>query len=193
VKLIVGLGNPGRAYAESRHNIGFLCVRSLAKSQKAVLKKGLFSSSLTGVARLGREKAILVLPLTFMNLSGSAVRSLVRKYKIGLKDLLVISDDLDLEFGRLKIKSGGTSGGHRGLESIIENLKSRDFARLRLGIGRPGRNIDPADYVLSAFTKKEKEELQGILENASQCVVAWVNDGIDKSMNMFNKRSGDNE
>ena len=135
MKLIVGLGNPGRQYADSRHNIGFLVLRALAAD--AVFKREPNVFSLTAKIRINREAHLLALPLTFMNLSGSAVEALCDKFDISLSDLLIVCDDLDLEFGSMRLKAKGSSAGHRGIQSIIESLGSNDFARLRIGIGRP--------------------------------------------------------
>ncbi|OGX41058.1 MAG: aminoacyl-tRNA hydrolase [Omnitrophica WOR_2 bacterium RIFCSPLOWO2_01_FULL_41_12] len=189
MKLIVGLGNPGRIYIDSRHNIGFSVVRALNKACKIPLKKEQGIFSLSGRAKLNGCPVLLAIPLTFMNLSGKAVAALLKKYKIGLSDLLVVCDDLDLEFGRLKIRPAGSSGGHHGLQSIIDVLESDKFCRLRLGIGRPRPSVDPAQFVLSPFTKKEKIKLKEATENALDCCRIWAMQGISESMNIFNKRS----
>jgi len=189
MKLIVGLGNPGRVYANSRHNIGFGVVKALAKGQKTVLKKDRFTPALTAKLRVAEERIILAEPLTFMNLSGSAVGPLLKKYKIDLVDLLVVCDDLDLEFGRIKIRPDGSSGGHNGLVSIIETLGTKDFARLRVGIGRPKANMDSADYVLTPFSRQESPELKEIIERAADCCLTWIEQGLTRSMNLFNHRS----
>lgn len=191
MKLIVGLGNPGLIYAGSRHNIGFAVLKSLAGSLKAVLKRDNSSSALVGIAKLGREELILALPQTFMNLSGIAVNSLLKKFKAKPENLLVVCDDLDLELGRMKIRQFGSSGGHRGLTSIIEHLGTRNFNRLRIGIGRPKNAADAAEYVLSGFSPKEKMILQEIKEDALNCCMSWVEKGIVETMNMFNKKQGD--
>ena len=188
MKLIVGLGNPGNLYVHSRHNVGFLVVRTLARAHKILLKKEKGILSLSGKGRIEGQNVILAMPLTFMNLSGIAVAGLLKRYKINPSNLLVACDDLDLSLGRLKIKSSGSSGGHRGLKSIIESLKMDGFARLRIGIGRPLRT-DISAYVLSHFSKKEKVTLSEIIERASGCCEVWVEKGIDKSMNIFNQRS----
>jgi len=187
MKLIVGLGNPGNIYASSRHNVGFSVIKHLAKSKKVPLKKerGVLLQS----ARISveDEAVMLAMPLTFMNLSGIAVRVLLKKYNIDLTDLLVVCDDLDLDFGRLKIRPNGSSGGHRGIKSIIDSLGSSEFARLRIGIGRPLGNTDAADYVLSPFTKKENKEFKEIVERSAQCCLVWVTEGIIETMNIFNQ------
>jgi len=189
MKLIVGLGNPGVLYSGSRHNIGFQVVKHLAKAKKTVLKKEKGANALSAKARFGETDAVLALPLTFMNLSGEAVKLLLKKHKAGLGDLLVVCDDLDLEFGRLRLRAKGSSAGHRGIQSIIGHLGSNEFSRLRVGIGRPGNHIEAADYVLEHFNKKESGELAGIIKNAAECCESWVNEGLEKSMGEFNKRN----
>jgi len=193
MKLIVGLGNPGNIYANTRHNIGSSVVKALAKSHKIFFKKENSASSLNAKARLDGKNVILALPLTFMNLSGVALAGLVKKYKIDLDNLLVVCDDLDLEFGRLKLRPAGSSGGHKGLESIIEYLGSDGFSRLRIGIGRPVGYSDASDYVLSHFSKREKEQISRMINQASLCCESWVTNGIIETMNSFNKRSKQNE
>ncbi len=189
MKLIVGLGNPGILYASSRHNIGFQAVKYLAKAKKIALKKEKGSRALSAKLKTEGVDVILAIPLTFMNLSGEAVRQLIKKYKIDLGDLLVVCDDLDLEFGRLKIRSSGSSAGHRGVKSIIDALGSDQFSRLRIGIGRPGDNLDTAEYVLSRFDKREKSGLAEIIKKAAECAQVWVSEGVEKSMNIFNRNN----
>lgn len=199
MKLIVGLGNPGRIYRESRHNIGFSVIKALSRIYKIPLKKD-NTFSLSGKGKLEGESLVLALPLTFMNLSGIAVSALVKKYKIdlprlareerGLENLLVVCDDLDLGFGVIKIRPSGSSGGHQGLGSIIDSLGSQGFSRLRVGIGRPlSAQTDAASFVLSPFAKKEKEKIKELIENACDCCRVWVREGITESMNIFNRRS----
>jgi len=189
MKLIVGLGNPGTAYRDSRHNIGFMAVKALAHSSKAAFKRDIGTRSLSAKIKYAGQNVILAMPLTFMNLSGPAVKALMKKYKAGPEGLLVVCDDLDLEFGRLKIKTGGTSAGHRGVGSIIESLSGDSFSRLRVGIGRPCCGQDASEYVLSPFTKREKEQLSEIIEKTVDCCRAWIGPGITEAMSIFNKRS----
>ena len=193
MKLIVGLGNPGDVYSDSRHNIGFRVIKALSSFYKAALKRDSGTYSFTSKVKIGGNSVVLAIPVTFMNLSGSAVKPLLKKYKIGLEDLLVVCDDLDLELGRLKIKPSGSSAGHRGIQSIIDSLASNEFARLRIGIDRPGRGIEASLYVLSRFSRKEKEPVCEIVEKAKECCQSWVIGGIKETMNIFNKRSGSNE
>ena len=193
MKLIVGLGNPGLAYAHTRHNIGFSVVKALSSKRKAPLKREGGTFSLTARARIDGVRAVLALPLTFMNVSGSAVKVLVKKHKIELSDILVVVDDLDLEAGRLKIRAAGTSGGHKGIASVIDALGTGEFNRLRLGIGRPPRGVESSEYVLAPFSKKEKADIEEAIENAVACCESWAQVGITETMNIFNKRSKDNE
>lgn len=190
MKLIVGLGNPGEDYIDSRHNIGFTLVGQLAKLHKIPLKKDHKSRSLHGCGTIAGQKVMLALPLTFMNLSGNAVRPLAARYRIQLHNLLVACDDLDLELGRIKIRPRGSSGGHRGLGSVIDGLNSSDFTRLRIGIGRPEGEIAAAEYVLSAFRGREKKQVKKIIEQAVDCCRMWVSRGIQDCMNTFNKTPG---
>ena len=193
MKLIVGLGNPGNIYIYSRHNIGFLVIKALSKSYKLTLKPDKQTLSKNAKFRVGNQEILLAMPLTFMNLSGSVVSALLKKYKVGLDNLLVICDDLDLGLGRLKVRRAGSSGGHRGLKSIIDSIDSQEFARLRIGIGRPFSNSNAAGYVLSHFTRKEKEQVKQVIERAVQCCQSWLTQGIEKTMNIFNTRSRGNE
>ncbi len=186
MKLIVGLGNPGDIYASSRHNIGFISIKALAKKYKFSLKRDSSTLSMSAKGSFCGEDIILAKPLTFMNLSGRAVRSLIKKYKVSLDDLLVICDDLDLEFARIRIRPFGSSGGHQGLKSIIDLLESSRFARLRVGIGRPSRGVDPAEYVLASFGKKEN--IKEAIERVGDCCEVWLMKGVQKAMNIFNAR-----
>lgn len=191
MKLIVGLGNPGDIYEGTRHNIGSQVIKALAKTYKISLKKDRYVKALSGKAKIDNQNVILALPLTFMNLSGIAVRSLLKKYRIdlprsssksnlalnegrGLDNLLVILDDLDLEFGRIKLRPSGSSGGQRGLKSIIDTIGSQEFSRLRIGIGRPQPHMQASDYVLSPFNKKEKEKINDTINQACDCCHSWI-------------------
>jgi PTH1 family peptidyl-tRNA hydrolase len=160
----------------------------VAEAYGIALKKDNTIFSLINKIKIEGHQVILLMPLTFMNQSGFAVKALLKKYKISLNNLLVICDDLDLDFGRLKIRPSGSSGGHRGLESIIDSLGSKNFPRLRIGIGRPLKSIEPAEYVLSAFSKKEKEQLNEIIKRATECCKIWIGEGIQRSMNIFNRK-----
>lgn len=191
MKLIVGLGNPGEIYINSRHNIGFLVVEALSKRYKIPLKKNRVIFSLSGKGEIEDTGVILALPFTFMNLSGNAVAKLVKRHKMDLDKLLVVCDDLNLDFGHIKIRARGSSGGHQGLKSIIDALGSQDFPRLRIGIGRPYQenSADISSYVLAHFTGKEKDRLKGIINAACDAARVWVTRGITECMNIFNRRS----
>ncbi len=193
MKLIVGLGNPGQTYLYSRHNAGFLVIRQLSRIYKAPLKKEKSLPALSSKVKIQGQNIILAMPLTFMNLSGIALSGLLKKYKISLDNLFVVCDDLDLAFGRMRVRAAGSAGGHRGLESIVNSLNSQEFARLRVGIGRPRPRQEAAEFVLGAFSKKEKEQLKDIIARAADCAQAWTSEGISKTMNTFNQRSNKNE
>lgn len=187
MKLIVGLGNPGNSYRGTRHNIGARAVGEFAEAGKAVLKKGIFSSSATAKVRVDSVELLLAVPLTYMNLSGPAVGALVRRHRITPDNLLVVHDDLDLEFGRVKAREGGSAGGHNGLKSIIAALGTPEFSRLRMGIGRPPGKTDPSDFVLSRFTGEEHEQVEKMVAAACSAFRVWAGEGISKTMNMINR------
>ncbi len=185
--LIAGLGNPGKEYAGTRHNIGFMLVDRLAAQWKAgwVAEKK-FNARLARVEQDGR-KIILCQPQTFMNDSGEAVAALARFYQLAVPQILVVVDDADLPLGQIRLKPDGSSGGHHGLESIEQQLGTRNFSRQRLGIGRregDGRKI--SNYVLGQFTAAERESLETILARAGQQVDCWLSTGIAAAMNKFN-------
>jgi peptidyl-tRNA hydrolase, PTH1 family len=187
MKLIVGLGNPGERYSGTRHNIGAAVIREFCAENQLILKKGFFASSKCAKARFNSCEALVAIPLAYMNCSGPAVGSLVRKHRIAPIDLLVVHDDIDLEFGRIKARSGGSSGGHNGLKSVVASVGSPEFCRLRIGIGRPPGNLDPADFVLSRFTATEQKEINETVTQAGYALKVWLCDGISKTMNMFNR------
>lgn len=187
LKLIVGLGNPGLIYIGSRHNIGFLVLKSLTRSLKINFKRDNSASCLVARDKLVQQDVVFALPQTYMNLSGIAVAALLKKFKVDLKDLLVVCDDLDLELGQIKIRPQGSSGGQRGLQSIIERLGTQDFCRLRVGIGRPKSSQDAAKYVLSRFMRKESITVKQAEEDAVNCCRSWLEKGVVQTMNNFNK------
>jgi len=188
-KLIVGLGNPGLIYAGSRHNIGFRVLKALAGSLKISFKRDSSVSALVAKGKLLKQEVVLALPQTYMNLSGIAVAALLKKFQVSAGDLLVVCDDLDLELGALKIRPQGSSGGQRGMESIIERLKTQDFNRLRIGIGRPRSSQNAAKYVLSGFLRQERAAVKQIEEDAVSCCMSWVANGIVQTMNSFNVKT----
>jgi peptidyl-tRNA hydrolase, PTH1 family len=186
VFLIVGLGNPGAEYAQTRHNAGFLLVEKLAAQWKcdwANEKK--FRARIAKTGRSGK-KVLLAEPQTFMNLSGETVGALKDFYQSPLKQILVVVDDADLPFGEIRLRANGSSGGHHGLESIEQHLGSREFARLRIGIGRKDGAREITNHVLGKFEKAENGLLEKFLERASNQVETWLEAGIEKAMNQFN-------
>ena len=186
-KLIVGLGNPGPVYARNRHNVGYRCVDALARTHGLSFARRQFRALVAGGPICGRP-ALLAKPLTFMNLSGNAVGALMRFYKLAPADLIVVYDDLDLPLGRVRLRAAGGSGGHKGMQSIIERLGTEEFARLRVGIGRPAFG-DPVEYVLQNFGPDEEIEIGRALERAVKALEAWLSDGIEAAMNRFNRAS----
>lgn len=183
--IIVGLGNPGRAFRETRHNIGFMLVSRLAE-RLAIEFSRMESKSLVTKGDYMGHRLILVKPMTYMNLSGQAVSSLVRFYKISLENLLVVYDDVDLPLSTLRLRPGGGAGGHKGLQSIIQQVGTNDFPRFRMGIGRPPRKKRAASYVLKDFSTNEKEFLPVILDRGIDATLTYVTDGIDTAMNQYN-------
>ena len=189
LKMIVGLGNPGPQYAANRHNIGFQCVELFARRQRIDLTK-MQQRALTGdgwVERDGqRQRVLLVKPLTYMNASGQAVVPLMRFYKVEVADLLVIHDDIDLAQGKLRLRLGGSSGGQNGIKSIIEQAGSADFARVKVGVGRPPGKMDPAAFVLQNFTSAEEEIFGPLREKVGDALLCWLFEGLTVAMNRFN-------
>ncbi|MBL7071063.1 MAG: aminoacyl-tRNA hydrolase [Candidatus Omnitrophica bacterium] len=182
MKLVVGLGNPGERYKNTRHNIGANVAKKFAKLHNISLRRQRYLSHF-GEGKVGGEDVKIILPLTYMNLSGEAVGSIVKDKKIALSSILVICDDADLELDTLRLRPKGSSGGHKGLRSIIEHLKSDSFPRLRIGIGKAG---DLKDHVLSPFGKSEADLVEGIEAMASEAVVCWITKGIEKAMSTYN-------
>ncbi len=186
--IIVGLGNPGRQYEGTRHNMGFDAVDRLVElcdAPNAVRK----FHALVGTGRIGSEKVVLAKPLTYMNLSGDSVRELVDFYKIDpAKELIVISDDIDLEPGRLRIRKKGSAGGQNGLKHIISRLGTDEFVRIRVGTGAKPAGWDLADWVLSRFSKEDREKADDALDRAAKAAVCVVRDGADAAMNTYNRQ-----
>jgi PTH1 family peptidyl-tRNA hydrolase len=200
MKLIIGLGNPGRAYANNRHNIGFMCLNHFAKAH------GIRFDRKQGKARIGTGEVagpdgpigvVLARPQTFMNASGEAVSRLVRRFKVSpdnyRDDLIVVHDDLDLSLGKIRLRRGGSSAGHKGIESIMAELDSPDFTRVRVGIGRPtvieGSDLsesDIVDYVLSDFTPEEKQTVDQTIPRVSEAIYCLLTEGLVAAMNKFN-------
>lgn len=188
VQLVVGLGNPGLQYANSRHNMGFMVVDSLAQHLQVSLTadKRKFHS-IWGETRLGGRKLILAFPQTYMNLSGGAVAALAAYYRIEPAAIVVVYDDLDLAFGRLKINISRGAGGHKGIASIIEHLDTTEFVRLRVGIDRPRFNEPAERYVLANFYPEQKEGLGKIVDTARECLLTMVEEGANSAMQKYNR------
>ena len=192
MKLIIGLGNPGRGYAKNRHNIGFTCLNHFAKRQGIRLDKKR-GQARTGSGEVDGTQVVLARPQTYMNLSGQAVSRLVKKFNVGLGDLIVIHDDLDLPLGKIRIRQGGSSGGHKGVDSIISELGSQDFIRIRVGISRPTENaneISEADiikYVLGDFTPEEKKTISQVIPEVSEAILCLLTEGLVAAMNSYNQ------
>ncbi len=187
MQYIIGLGNPGLEYKATKHNIGFLVVANLAKTNGIKINQKLHFS-LVGRGKIGKKEAVLVLPQTYMNLSGKAVGEAFRQEVKNIENLLIVCDDINLELGKIRLKKQGSSGGHKGLESIIQTLGRDDFARLRIGIATEVHKGDITNYVLSPFKRKEKRNVSHAVSLASDCVTCLVEKDIDTAMNIFNKR-----
>jgi len=192
MKLVVGLGNPGKAYARNRHNVGFHCLNYFAKLHSIRFDRRQCQARV-GTGELGGEKLLLAKPRTFVNLSGKAVGCLVSKHNVPLSDLLVIHDDLDLPPGKIRLRPGGGSGGHKGMKSIISVLKSEEFPRLRVGIGHPQveglSNTDEdviVSYVLSDFTPQEEELIKPVIASVAEAIDCFLNQGMEVAMSRFN-------
>ena len=183
--LIAGLGNPGREYTSNRHNIGFMTVDRWAAAHALAFNK-IQHHAITAQGRSGSQRIIVAKPQTYMNESGRAVGALLRFYKIPVEQLLVIFDDLDLPFGTIRLRADGGAGGHNGMRSIIQHLGGNQFARLRIGIGRPPGRMDPAAFVLQDFSREEAAELGALLDQAGQAIDAFLTAGITAAMNQFN-------
>lgn len=185
MKLIVGLGNPDAAYAQTRHNAGFMMVDLLAELFSAgdEKKKG---KALVRTANDGANRFLLVKPQAFMNLSGDPLWELINFYKDGVEDFIIVHDDLDMPLGRLRFKSGGGAGGHRGLKSITSRLGTDQYDRLKIGIGRPPENMPADAYVLQAFSTDEKALVDRTLKKGAEGLRCWLAEGCSKAMNRFN-------
>jgi len=193
MKLIVGLGNPGRGYANNRHNLGFMCLKHFARAHgiKFDRKQG---RARTGYGEVAGNKVVVARPQTYMNQSGQAVSRLVRKFNTALDNLVIIHDDLDLPLGKIRIRQGGGSAGHKGIDSITTELGSQDFTRIRAGIGRPpvvdgSTEIDEADiiaYVLSDFTPEEKQAITQVIPRVNEAILCLLTEGLTTAMNRYN-------
>ena len=183
--LIVGLGNPGREYANNRHNVGFMIADRWVAAHALSFNK-IQHHAIIAQGRRGEQRVIVAKPQTYMNDSGRAVGALLRFYKIPVAQLLVVFDDLDLPFGVIRLRADGGAGGHNGMRSIIQHLGGNQFARLRIGIGRPPGRMDPTAFVLQDFGRDETTELDALLDRAGQAIDTFLAAGITAAMNEFN-------
>lgn len=183
--LLIGLGNPGREYQNNRHNYGFMLIDRIAVRLNARGMK-VQSKAIVTDAIYEDRKLILAKPQTYMNLSGQSVQGLVNFYKLPLTNVMILSDDLDLPFGTIRIRASGGPGGQRGLSNILERLGTKDVPRLRLGIGRPPGRMDPAYYVLQNFSRDDLRSISEILDRAADAALEYVKNGLDAAMNKFN-------
>lgn len=186
-RAVVGLGNPGASYAATRHNVGFRVVERVAR-RIGVARWRERGGARCGIGSFRGLAVVLAEPSRYMNRSGEPVRALLAEHGLEPGDCLVVHDDLDLELGRLQLKRGGGTAGHRGLDSIVEALGRADFPRLRVGIGRPPLGRDPVDYVLSEFEEDERERLEAALARAEEAVLAWLEVGTEAAMGRVNVR-----
>ncbi len=187
--LLVGLGNPGARYAQTRHNAGFRVVDRVAERAGVPIEKKLFGA-LVGEVDVAGRKVILVQPQQFMNVSGQSVASLMGFYKLERASVVVAHDDMDLPFGRLRLREGGGHGGHNGIRDIQRLCGGNDFPRLRVGVGRPPEGWDPADYVLGSWSPAETRELDTVLDRAADAFESIARDGLARAMNLYNLAEG---
>lgn len=186
MKIVVGLGNPGSEYSQTRHNVGFMAIDALAAKHGVVTWKNKFEAQIAEI-KINNEQVILVKPQTYMNLSGVAVAPIVKWYKAQLEDVIIIYDDMDTTLGKIRLRKKGSAGGHNGIESILVNLGQEDFPRVRVGISRPPQGWTVVGYVLGKFSKEEQGIVVEVLEKIGLALESWLKEGLDKAMNKFNK------
>lgn len=185
--LIIGLGNPGKQYEATRHNIGFLVIEQLANMHGIALNQKKHKA-IYGSGYIEGQKVILAKPQTFMNLSGESVRELADFYKVDPEDILVIFDDISLDVGQLRLRKKGSAGGHNGIKSIIQHLGSQDFPRIKVGVGEKPAGWDLADHVLAPFPKEQREEVSASILDAAKACGTILSDGLEGAMNLFNRK-----
>ena len=186
MKLVVGLGNPGAKYKGTRHNVGFMTMDEVAYQEKFDFDKALFDAVFAQV-QIGGEKVIFMKPLTFMNLSGEAIRPLMNYFKITIEDLLVVYDDMDLPVGKIRLRQKGSAGGHNGIKSIISCLGTSEFNRIKVGVGRPKDGRTVVGHVLNRFEKEEEEDIIFAVQKSVDAIRSWIEtDDFVKTMNQFN-------
>jgi PTH1 family peptidyl-tRNA hydrolase len=185
--LIAGLGNPGEKYARTRHNAGAMVVDLLCDRLGVSLKKTRFVAATAAEARSGDASLLLVRPTTFMNESGPPIASVARKRDIPVERVVIVHDEIDLPFGALRLKFGGSTAGHNGLESVVTAFRSRDFSRVRIGVGRPPGRQDPIGYVLSPFASREREDAAVLIEDAADATLALISEGLGSAQDRYNR------
>ncbi len=190
--VIAGLGNPGREYEKTRHNAGY-DVLDVFAAENGIRVDRIKFKSMTGEGFIAGEKVMLIKPLTYMNKSGEAVREVLDFYKLDKSNLIVLVDDIDIQFGSIRIRKRGSAGSHNGMKSIISHIGTDEFTRIKLGIGKNPEYYDLADYVLSKFSKEEREEIDKMIVRAAQATKMILTDGVDAAMNIFNSKNGAQE
>jgi len=193
MKSIVGLGNPGRKYAKTRHNVGYMVLREIARRLGVSFSDHGFSEAGRGIIETpdgGKTEVLLVKPFTYMNASGQAVSQVMDDFGVAPSDLLIIHDDMDLPFGRIRIRRRGSSGGHKGIESIVVHLGTTEFARIKVGIGRPPSGVDPVSYVLESFSRGDERTLLEAVDLASSAAIHVFSRGIEWTMGEYNGQNG---
>ncbi|MBN1870170.1 MAG: aminoacyl-tRNA hydrolase [Candidatus Omnitrophica bacterium] len=188
MRLIVGLGNPGKDYEHTRHNLGFLVVRRLAEKLRLKFSRSSLTKGMTAKGVFEGETLWLLAPLTYVNDSGVAVSQFMSKKDLSSDDILVVCDDFHLDFEQIRLRARGSDGGHNGLSSVIQHLGTEEFARLRMGIGCPPDSRDTVDYVLGEFKKTEEARLKGFVDEAVSCCLIWLRQGINAAMGRHNRR-----
>ncbi len=190
-KLVVGLGNPGREYQNTRHNLGFMLVEHVVGLHTTGFTRYRHAQALVAETEVEGQNVLFALPLTYMNLSGHALRGITDYERIGLPDILVVTDDIHLAFGAVRLKTGGSHGGHNGMRSVIEQMGTAEVARLKMGIGQPPSPDRQVDYVLSDFTKEEIARMGAFIDDAAGCLRLWIAGQAAEAMTKFNKRKVD--
>ena len=185
--LVAGLGNPGEEYARTRHNVGAMAVDLLAERAEERLRKQKFLPVESAEIKEGQEKLILARSTQLMNVSGPGFAGLAKRAHLAPHQVVAVHDEIDLPFGRLQVKRGGSTAGHHGLDSLVEGFRSPDFFRIRVGVGRPPGRQDPADYVLQPFSKKEQAEVGALVEDAADAVLSLIRDGLNEAQERFNR------
>ncbi len=190
MKMVIGLGNPGPKYQQTRHNVGFETLFELARRFQGGQSKNQFEAETVEI-RIGNEKILLLAPQTYMNLSGRSVRKAIDFYKLPLTDIIVVVDDMNLPTGKLRVRGAGSSGGQKGLHNTIEHLGTSDFSRLRIGIGRPPGKMNAADYVVGKFRKDEIENIKLAIMESADGIEIWAKEGLEMAMNKVNLPNSD--